>query len=185
MESLRVYDIYDFVDDGINESMYTILNKYHPFMKKDFSLGNMINHMMEVEQSETQEKSAKIHYEKYFTELADCLNQNTGNVRNQQTKSVSGEKRVEIFEELKAACEEIPECKDFLTIKAYTDFAKENIGDPKTKPLRDAIVNNAGMIGMTKRGVRNEFLNYDPKQFANVINCNLLATARILIELKE
>ena len=38
MESLRIYDIDDFVDDGINESIYTILTKYHPFMKKDFSL---------------------------------------------------------------------------------------------------------------------------------------------------
>ena len=77
MENLRIYDIYDFVDDGVNESIYTMLNRYHPYMNKDFSLANMINHITDVKQNEAQTKSAKIQYEKYFAELADCLIENT------------------------------------------------------------------------------------------------------------
>lgn len=41
------------------------------------------------------------------------------------------------------------------------------------------------MVSVTEQGVRNDFLNYDPKQFADVINCNLLATERLSIELKD
>lgn len=143
MESLRIYDIYDFVDDGINESIYTILTRYHPYMKKDFSLANMINHITEVEHNEAQERSDKSIYEKYFSELADCLASHTTLYGGIQEKSVPEERKKQIFASLSEICKDIPECKDFITVKAYTEFAKKNMDDPKTKPLRDAIVDNA------------------------------------------
>ena len=49
----------------------------------------------------------------------------------------------------------------------------------------DVLVNNAGMVSLTDQGVRNEFFDYNAKEFANVMNCNFLATARLSIELKE
>lgn len=49
----------------------------------------------------------------------------------------------------------------------------------------DVLVNNAGMFNITEHGVRNEFLDFDFDAFSDVMNCNLLATARLSIELKE
>jgi 3-oxoacyl-[acyl-carrier protein] reductase len=49
----------------------------------------------------------------------------------------------------------------------------------------DVIVNNAGMFNMYEGDVRNEFLNFDLAAFQNVINCNLITTARLSIELKD
>ena len=38
MGSFHQQDMYEFVDDGVHKSIYTIFNQYHPFLKRDFSL---------------------------------------------------------------------------------------------------------------------------------------------------
>ena len=48
MKNIPLYDMYDFIDDGVNESIYTMLNRYHPDLKKDFSLSNLLNHLPEL-----------------------------------------------------------------------------------------------------------------------------------------
>jgi len=50
----------------------------------------------------------------------------------------------------------------------------------------DAIVNNAGMLGLLDDGsIRHEFLDFSAQDFTNVVNCNLIATTRLSIELKD
>lgn len=71
---------------------------------------------------------------------------------------------------------------DFCNEKSLSSF----INTIKENGIKiDALVNNAGVVSVTEEGVRNEFFNYNAKEFADVVNCNFLATARLSIELKE
>jgi len=80
--------------------------------------------------------------------------------------------------------------KEFPTVELFkVDFC--NQGEitafiAKLKKIEiDVLVNNAGMFNLFGDGVRNEFYNFDLAAFANVIDCNFIATARLSIELKD
>ena len=145
MYKLPQYDMYDFIDDGVNKSIYTILNDYHPNLEKDFSLANLINCMVEVGTTKGQIMGFSRTYEKEFERLADLLLKKT---RGQRALESDGEQLPageidRIFNELKGASEELPDCKSFTTLRQYLEYAKQTMQEPEKKPLRDAIVTNA------------------------------------------
>jgi 3-oxoacyl-[acyl-carrier protein] reductase len=80
--------------------------------------------------------------------------------------------------------------KEFPTVELFkVDFCNQvDVTNFIAKMINnrfDVIVNNAGMFNMHEGGVRNEFINFDLTAFQNVINCNLITTARLSIELKD
>jgi 3-oxoacyl-[acyl-carrier protein] reductase len=80
--------------------------------------------------------------------------------------------------------------KDFPTVELFkVDFCDQadvtNFIAKMKEHTFDVIVNNAGMFNMYEGDVRNEFLNFDLAAFQNVINCNLITTTRLSIELKD
>ena len=145
MKNIPLYDMYDFIDDGVNESIYTMLNRYHPDLKKDFSLSNLLNHLPELGSTDAQIKGFSVTYEKDFAVLADILADKTKKFRayQEQEEAVSDEERNGIFSQLQAICKGIPECQNFSTVKEYTDFAKTTVASKNMKPLRDVIVSHA------------------------------------------
>ena len=142
MKNVSQQDMYEFVDDGVRKSIYTILNESHPFLKRDFSLESLINHIPDIEFV----NSGKIFIEDYkirVVKFSELLLKKTSAEKGEEESLVSGDEVNRIFEELKEAAEEIPEAKSFTTIKELVEHAQKNMDDPKTRGLRDAIVKNA------------------------------------------
>ncbi len=145
MENFQQRDMYDFVDDGVNKSIYTILNEYHPFLKRDFSLANLVNHMPDVEYTNSVKNICIRDYQGIVTSLSKLLLEktNTGKLFEDRGEDASKEELNRIFEELKASCEGNSDCKFFSTIREYVEYAQKTVEDSETKPLRDAVVKNA------------------------------------------
>lgn len=139
------YDIYDFIDDGINKSIYTILNGYHPVLNKDFSLANLINCMTQLGLQPGQLRVYTINYEKEVEKFINLLQAktNTSTLFEDSSDKVSDEEFNRIFDELKETCADNPDCQFFVTIKDYLEYAKKTMSKPEQKPLRDKIVSNA------------------------------------------
>lgn len=145
MYKMPEYDMYDFIDDGVHKSIYTILHEYHPQLKRDFSLASLINHMTEFETTPGQQQGFIRTYEKDFERLAKLLLEktSTSGLLEGNSERVSKEELNRIFDELKEASKDNPDCKFFATIKEYIDYAKRTVSVPENKPLRDAVVTNA------------------------------------------
>lgn len=145
MENFQQRDMYDFIDDGVNKSIYTILNEYHPFLKNDFSLANLVNHMPDVEYINSSKDVYSKNYQGIVSNFSKLLLEKTktGKLFEDKGEDASKEELNRIFEELKASCEGISDCKFFSTIREYVEYAQKTIEDPETKPLRDAVVKNA------------------------------------------
>lgn len=142
MEGYKQQEIYDFVDDGVNKSIYTIFNQYHPFLKRDFSLANLVNHIPDIEFL----SSGKIFIQDYQSivgTFSKLLLEKTNTQKGNVDERLSGDELNRIFEELKASCEGNSDCKFFSTIREYVEYAQKTIEDPEKKPLRDAVVKNA------------------------------------------
>ena len=139
------FDMYDFIDDGVHRSFYAILGKYHPMLEKDFSLANLINNLPKVSASEGQSAVYSRTYEKDVERLIKLLQDKTSvsKIFEETGEKVSDKEFDRIFDELKAACEGNSDCKFFVTIKEYLDYAKNTMSSEENKPLRDAIVRNA------------------------------------------
>lgn len=143
MYKLPHYDMYDFIDDGKNKSLYTILNEYHPNLKKDFSLANLLNHLPEVGTTPAQITGFLSTYEKNVAVLIKTLQEKTRYSATNNGTGLSEQEKKDILEELKTACEEIPECKSFVSIEQFLNYAQETISNPDMKTLRDVIVNHS------------------------------------------
>ncbi len=145
MEKFQQQDMYDFIDDGVNKSIYAILNEYHPFLKRDFSLANLVNHMPDVEYTSSGKNIYIRDYQGIVSSFSKLLLEktSTGKLFEDKEEDTSKEELNRIFEELKASCEGNSDCKFFSTIREYIEYAQKTIEDPETKPLRDAIVKNA------------------------------------------
>lgn len=145
MENFQQQDMYDFIDDGVNKSIYTILNEYHPFLKRDFSLASLVNHMPDIEFVNSDPKAYIQNYQSIVDSFAKVLLEktSTGKLFEDRGEDTSKDELNRIFEELKASCEGNSDCKFFSTIREYVEYAQKTIEDPETKPLRDAIVKNA------------------------------------------
>ena len=142
MGSFHQQDMYEFVDDGVHKSIYTIFNQYHPFLKRDFSLANLINHVPDIQYI----NSGKIFIQDYKTmvvELSKMLLEITSAQNGEPEALVSGDDLNRIFDELKEASSQNSDCKFFSTIREYIEYAQKNMDVPETKELRDAIVRNA------------------------------------------
>ena len=145
MEKFQPQDMYDFIDDGVNKSIYTILNEYHPFLKRDFSLASLINHIPDIEYV----SSAKDIYIRDYQGIVNAFSKlllektSTGQLFEDDGEEASKEESNRIFEELKDSCKGNSDCKFFSTIREYVEYAQKTIQDPETKPLRDAVVKNA------------------------------------------
>jgi len=80
---------------------------------------------------------------------------------------------------------EIPGSKLFYVDLCSADSVTELISRIKNYEF-DVIVNNAGMLSLLNDGsVRHEFLEFSVKDFTDVVSCNIIATARLSIELKD
>ena len=142
MEGFHQQDMYDFVDDGVNKSIYTIFNQYHPFLKRDFSLASLVNHIPDIEFTNSGEIFIR-DYQGIVDSFAKLLLEKTSTKTGNPDTRLSGDELNRIFDELKAASEKNTDCKFFSTIREYIEYAQKNIAAPETKELRDAIVKNS------------------------------------------
>ena len=142
MEGFHQQDMYDFVDDGVNKSIYTIFNQYHPFLKRDFSLASLVNHIPDIEFTNSGEIFIR-DYQGIVDSFAKLLLEKTSTKQGNPDTRLSGDELNRIFDELKAASEKNTDCQFFSTIKEYIEYAQKNIANPETKELRDVIVKNS------------------------------------------
>lgn len=176
MEKVPEFDMYEFIDDGfigdsVNRSFYTILGKYIPEVKHDFSTANLINTIPMLKkyigksnnsQDENQdnkdgESTPGTEYatdiypyiDRYKTEVAALIKvlyskvEGTELFESTEAEQLSEEDTNRILEELKDATKDDSACKDFKTIEEFLEYATKTMNDPKTKSLRDSIVKNA------------------------------------------
>lgn len=142
MYKIPEYDMYDFIDDGVHKSIYSIMHEYHPQLKRDFSLASLINHITEIETYTGQEKALVSAYENYFNKISKVLlgKTSTQGILESNGKRASKEELNQMFEEFKEASKDNSDCKFFSTLKEYIEYAGRNISKPESKDLRDAIV---------------------------------------------
>lgn len=145
MYTLPKYDMYDFIDDGVNKSFYTILSEYHPKLKRNFSLANLINGIPELEATPTQEIGYKKSYETYVLKLIKSLRENITNKDSVDFfgNELSEEEKNKLLNSLKSVGENDTECKAFTTINDFLDYAEKTISNPEKKKFRDVIINHA------------------------------------------
>lgn len=139
------YEIYDFIDDGVHKSIYSILHEYHPQLKRDFSLASLINHLTELESNQGQERILKTAYNDYFGKLAKILLDKTSSkgIIEQSGRKASEEELNQMFEEFKEASKDNTDCRFFSTVKEYIEYAMRDVSNPDAKALRDVIVAKA------------------------------------------
>lgn len=142
MENFQQQDMYDFIDDGVNKSIYTIFNQYHPFLKRDFSLASLVNHIPDIEFINSGEIFIR-DYQGIVNSFAKLLLEKTSTKAGNLDTRLSGDELNRIFDELKASSEKNLDCQSFSTIREYIEYAQKNISAPETKKLRDAIVRNS------------------------------------------
>lgn len=145
MYKLPEYDMYEFIDDGVHKSIYSILHEYHPQLKRNFSLANLINNITELESTPGQERILKTAYNDYFGKLSKLLldRTSTTGILESTGKKASEEELNKMFEEFKEASRENSDCKFFATVKEYIEYAIRNASKPESKALRDVIVTHA------------------------------------------
>lgn len=141
MYKLPEYDMYEFIDDGVHKSIYSILHEYHPQLKRDFSLASLINHITELESTPGQERILTTAYNDYFGKLSKLLldRTSTTGILESTGKKASEEELNKMFEEFKEASKENSDCKFFSTTKEYIEYAIRNASKPESKALRDVI----------------------------------------------
>lgn len=142
MENFQQQDMYDFIDDGVNKSIYTIFNQYHPFLKRDFSLASLVNHIPDIEFTNSGEIFIR-DYQGIVNSFSKLLLEKTNASHGNFDTELSGDDLNRIFGELKEASEKNADCQSFSTIREYIEYAQKNISAPETKELRDAIVKNS------------------------------------------
>lgn len=145
MAKIQEPDMYEFIDDGVHKSIYTVLNEYHPQLKRDFSYANLINNLPELNQNASQVRITQSTYKNYFEKLAKMLLEKTSTtgIIEKDGQKVSDEDLNSMFEEFKGASKNNSDCRFFSTIKEYIEYATRNVLNPDTKPLRDTIVRKA------------------------------------------
>ncbi len=145
MYKLPEYDMYEFIDDGVHKSIYSILHEYHPQLKRDFSLASLVNHLTELESTPGQERILKTTYNDYFAKLSKSLLEKTTTTGMLESvgKKPSEEELNKMFDDFKAASKENSDCRFFSTIKEYIEYAIRNMDKQESKALRDQIVIHA------------------------------------------
>ena len=149
MDKIPEFDMYEFVDDGVNKSFYTILGQYLPEeLNGDFSTASLINCLLDVPTIAQQQVPIKAAYKGHVENMIKVLYSKVEGPALFDTVDngrLSDEEFNRIFDELQATMAENPACKDFSSIKEFLDYATKTIDDDNVKPLRDAIVKNAAL----------------------------------------
>ncbi len=145
MYKMPEYDMYEFIDDGVHKSIYSVLHEYHPQLKRDFSLASLINHITELESNPGQERILQTAYNDYFGKLAKILLERTSTtgILEQTGRKASKDELNAMFEEFKEASKDNSDCRFFSTIKEYIEYAMRDVSNPDAKALRDVIVTKA------------------------------------------
>ena len=129
MAKIQEPDMYEFIDDGVHKSIYTVLNEYHPQLKRDFSYANLINNLPELNQNASQVRITQSTYKNYFEKLAKMLLEKTSTtgIIEKDGQKVSDEDLNSMFEEFKGASKNNSDCRFFSTIKEYIEYVKKII----------------------------------------------------------
>ena len=146
MNKLPELDMYEFIDDGIHRSFYTILGSYLPELNGDFSTANLVNGIPTLKVTSGQELPYKKTYQRDVEKMIKLMLSKVDGPELFETSTngrMSDEEFKRIFDELKASTSDNSDCKFFVTIKEFLDYATKHMEDPNTKPLRDSIVTNA------------------------------------------
>ena len=73
MDKIPEFDMYEFVDDGVNKSFYTILGQYLPKeLNGDFSTASLINCLLDVPTIAQQQVPIKAAYKGYYFNRYKC-----------------------------------------------------------------------------------------------------------------
>ncbi len=80
--------------------------------------------------------------------------------------------------------------REFPSVDLYqVDFCDSASMDTFIEEMKkihfDVLINNVGMFNLLNGETRNEFFDFDLTAFQSVINCNLIGTTRLSIELKN
>ncbi len=147
------FNMYDFLKEGTTkyDSMYGIIGRYIPELEGDYSTTNLLNKLDEVAESNNAKTFIGNKYPVSFNDLTRILL-----LANQETKSsevrknLTDEDRTYIITRLKAVSEGLYECQDFTSIEDFVKYAKANISNENSKPLRDEIVDIAVHLSSKK-----------------------------------
>lgn len=169
MEKLPEFDMYEFIDDGVNKSFYTILGEYIPEVNKNFSTANLINSIPNLRVHSGNARAYKERYKSDVLDLIKVLNSKAESAElfeNSTNQRLSEEETATILEELneaaRMATQDGEKHQVFETIPEALEFATKTIDDSNMKPLRDAIVINA--------------IQYDEPEHSYVSRLTLLKT---------
>ena len=145
MYKLPQYDMYEFIDDGVHKSIYSIMHEYHPQLKRDFSLPSLVNHLTDIATTPGQERVLKTTYNDYFSKVSKLLLERTSTTGIVESvgKKPSEDELNKMFEDFKEASKGNSDCRFFSTIKEYIEYSIRNMDKPESKALRDQIVNHS------------------------------------------
>ena len=138
------FDMYDFILESETKyaSMYEIIGQYFPELNGNYSTVSFINKFLEVAENNASRNFVEKKYNVSFDELSQILL-----VANQGSQKPEGrltdKEKIDILVKLNEAANGLYECKDFTTIEEFVKYAKENLGNENSRPLRDEVVNAA------------------------------------------
>ena len=142
------YNIFDFLVEEATgyPSIYEILGKYIPELKGDYSTANLINSFLDAAESNNSRKFVEKKYIVSFDELSQMLMV----ACKDSSKQLTAKEKIDILVKLNESTSGLYECSNFTTIEEFVKYAKENLDNENSKPLRDEIINAAVYIANKK-----------------------------------